>query len=158
MINFIINFFIGSYHKIWENIKPIYKFNFFYSFFTKSSKTSSGVLNPKHFIGRVLIFLTTLSSCFWVIKDQSVFLGKYLRIIPIRFSILPFSQLWYGLQKYAFFIILFAPRSGVQLAFGWAANGLVPWVRSNRLLGGASPHFPLFSSQLQANDRFPAYV
>ena len=25
-------------------------------------------------------------------------------------------------------------------------------------LGGASPHFPLFSSQLQANDRFPAYV
>ena len=34
----------------------------------------------------------------------------------------------------------------------------VPRVRSNRLLGGACQHFPFYSSQLQANDRFPAYV
>jgi hypothetical protein len=42
--------------------------------------------------------------------------------------------------------------------FGSAASRLVPRVRSNRLLGGASPQFPLFYSQLHAHGPLPTYV
>jgi DNA invertase Pin-like site-specific DNA recombinase len=59
-----------------------------------SAKTSAGVLKPKHFIGVALILLTTVSIFFCVVKLQLCFLGKYLRSIPFRFSMLPFSQLW----------------------------------------------------------------
>jgi hypothetical protein len=58
-----------------------------------SAKTSDGVRNRKHFIGVLLILPTILFSSFCVVNPQLCFLGKYLRNIPFRFSMLPFSQL-----------------------------------------------------------------
>jgi hypothetical protein len=57
------------------------------------AKASAGVLKPKHFIGVALILLVTVSMLFCVVKRQLCFLGKYLRNTPLRFSMLPFSQL-----------------------------------------------------------------
>jgi hypothetical protein len=55
------------------------------------AKTSDGVLKSKHFIGVALILRITISIFFCVVKRQLCFFGKYLRDIPFRFSMLPFS-------------------------------------------------------------------
>jgi len=57
-------------------------------------KTSAGVLNPRHFLGRLLSQRSTDRISCVAIVAKSVFLGKNLLTSPMVFSTVPRSQLW----------------------------------------------------------------
>ena len=63
------------------------------------SKSSRGESQLRTFIGLLFITVWILWISLSEIKSKFVPLGKNCRKILLRFSICPFSQLWYGAQK-----------------------------------------------------------
>ena len=59
---------------------------------TKELAASIGVLNPKHFLGRLFNADSINMICSFVILLKSVPFGKYQRISPLVFSLVPRSH------------------------------------------------------------------
>lgn len=62
------------------------------SLLVSSSHASLGVLYSSCFMGVSLISLTIASSSAWVRSSNGVFLGRYRRILPFLFSLVPRCQ------------------------------------------------------------------
>jgi hypothetical protein len=80
-----------------ENIKNNIEDEFFWTHIqgrsaTQEEATSSGVLNPRHFLGRLLINDSIMVICSFEILPRSVPFGKYHLIRPLICSLVPRSQ------------------------------------------------------------------
>jgi len=66
---------------------------------TDEAAASIGVLNPRHFLGRLFSRLSTRAICSSVILAKSVPFGKYHLTRPLAFSFVPLSHEAYGWAK-----------------------------------------------------------
>ena len=64
-----------------------------------SASHSSGVLKPNRFLGRLLSLAAIASHPTWLTCAMPVLFGRYWRIRPFVFSLVPRSQEWCGVAK-----------------------------------------------------------
>jgi aldehyde:ferredoxin oxidoreductase len=65
----------------------------------KSKRPQVGILNPRHFLGRWFKVDSMYIICSSDSLLKSIPFGKYQRIKPLVFSLVPRSHEWYGCAK-----------------------------------------------------------